>query len=343
MSEDRTQRPSKRRRQLAREQGQVAHSPELTAAAGWLVGLVLLGFWGGELAQNLVGLAHGSLAGRPVVWIDPTGLVAHARGQVMAVAGPLGVILGGVLAGALAAHQMQVRGLWAPALVAPDPARLWALGREGVLAARLERAAWVVIKAIVLVAASVWAVRAQWAELQHLSELEASALAGAAGLTVLQPARVLGIIMLGLGLVDFGLRYLRFEATLRTTPQEQREDQRVMESDPSLRAKRRRLAQAWRGEAPELLTGASLIVNGTGGLTVVLIGGPPPRRVSVRAVAQGNTGLQLRRTGAAARLPHVDAPGLARLVAREATSGSSLPLALPAGLTAEVAALWPSE
>ena len=36
MSEDRTQPPSKRRRQLAREQGQAAHSPELTAAAGWL-------------------------------------------------------------------------------------------------------------------------------------------------------------------------------------------------------------------------------------------------------------------------------------------------------------------
>ena len=40
MSEDRTQPPSKRRRQLAREQGQAAHSPELTAAAGWLAAVV---------------------------------------------------------------------------------------------------------------------------------------------------------------------------------------------------------------------------------------------------------------------------------------------------------------
>ena len=50
MSEDRTQPASKRRRQLAREQGQAAHSPELTAAAGWLVAVLLLGFWGGDLA-----------------------------------------------------------------------------------------------------------------------------------------------------------------------------------------------------------------------------------------------------------------------------------------------------
>ncbi len=53
MSEDRTQPPSKRRRQLARQQGQVAHSPELTAAAGWLAAVVLLGVLGDDLALGL--------------------------------------------------------------------------------------------------------------------------------------------------------------------------------------------------------------------------------------------------------------------------------------------------
>ena len=46
MSEDRTQPPSKRRRQMARQHGQAAHSPELTAAVGWLAAVVLLGFCG---------------------------------------------------------------------------------------------------------------------------------------------------------------------------------------------------------------------------------------------------------------------------------------------------------
>ena len=43
---DRTQPPSKRRRQMARQQGQAAHSPELTAAVGWLAAVVVLGFVG---------------------------------------------------------------------------------------------------------------------------------------------------------------------------------------------------------------------------------------------------------------------------------------------------------
>jgi flagellar biosynthesis protein FlhB len=342
MSEDRTQPPSKRRRQLAREQGQVAHSPELTAAAGWLVALVLLGFWGADLAQGLIGLTRSPLTGAPVVWADAAGLVAHMRGQVMAVASPLGVILAGFAVGAVAAHQLQVRGLWAAALIAPDPARLWGLGRGANLAAGFERTTWALVKALVLAGISVWAIKAGWGELQRLGELEPSALAGSAGHALLQPACVFGVVMLLLGLADYGLRYQRFEAMLRTTPQEQREDQRVMEGDLSLRAKRRRLARAWRGDAPELLAGASLILVGGDGLTLVLAGGPPPRRVTVRTAAQGNIGLQLRRSAAATRLPRIDAPDLALRLARHATSGSPLPLALPDRLMDEVATVWPS-
>ena len=38
---------------------------------------------------------------------------------------PLGAILLGFVAGALAAHQVQVRGLWATGLLVPDLSRLW--------------------------------------------------------------------------------------------------------------------------------------------------------------------------------------------------------------------------
>ena len=90
----------------------------------------------------------------------PTTFVAHIRGLVLAVAVPLGVILAGFTVGAVAAHQMQVQGLWAPALIAPDPGRLWSPGRGSGLAPGLERIAWAVVKAVVLVGVSFWAIRA---------------------------------------------------------------------------------------------------------------------------------------------------------------------------------------
>jgi flagellar biosynthetic protein FlhB len=342
MSDDRTQPASKHRRQLAREQGQVAHSPELTAAAGWLVALSLLGFRGSDLAGDLVALARSPLTGNPVLRVDAPGLVAHLRGQAMAVASSLSVIVAGFAVGAVAAHQAQVRGLWAVPLIAPDPARLWGFGRGWSLAAGLERSAWALLKALVLGGVSVWAVMAGWGELQRLGELEPPALSRQAGQALLWPACVFGVVMLLLGLADLGLRLARFEAMLRTTPQEQREDQRVMEGDLSLRARRRRLARAWRGDAPELLAGASLVLLGEVGLTLALSGGPPPRRVTVRTAARGNTGLQLRRSAAALGLPAIDAPETALRLARHASSGAPLPLPLPEGLMCEVAAVWPS-
>src|SRR5690349_14732973 len=117
MTEDRTQPPSARRRQMAREQGQAAHSPELTAAAGWLVALLLLAFSGGELVRGLVALTREALGPSPAVWIDAPALVDQVRSPVFRLAVPLGTILAGFALGALAAHQLQVRGLWAVSLI----------------------------------------------------------------------------------------------------------------------------------------------------------------------------------------------------------------------------------
>ncbi len=342
MSEDRTQPASKRRLQMAREQGQVPHSPELTAAGGWLVALLVLGFWGQDLMAGLVGLVRQSAGPERAILSDADSLVTHVHAAALAVAVPLGLVGIGFAAGALATHQMQVRGLWAVGLVAPDFSRLWAVGRGAGSSAGVERFAWAAVKAVVLVGVSCWVMSAEWTAIQRLGSLKFPALAIAAGRLLIRPVQVLGGAMLVLGLCDFGLRHFRYEAMLRTTPEEQREDLRVMEGDPSLRARRRRMARAWRGDAPELLAGASLVLIGKDGLTVVLAGGPPPRRVSVRHVAQGTTGQGLRRSAISTRLPQVDAAELARGVARHVATQGALASNLPAELQSELAKVWPA-
>ena len=51
---------------------------------------------------------------------------------------------------------------------------------------------------------------------------------------------------------------------------------------------------------------------GSRGLTVVVAGGPPPRRITVRSVARGAAGASLRRTAERAGLVSIDAPELAQ-------------------------------
>jgi flagellar biosynthetic protein FlhB len=338
MSEDRTQPPSKRRRQLARQHGQAAHSPELTAAAGWLAAVALLGIVGDDLALGLTKLVSASLMQPVVLAADRAAVVAEVRGLIVGLGWPLAAILLGFAAGAVAAHQLQVRGLCATGLLVPDLSRLWTFSSGPGLAVRAERAGWSMVKAFVVIVASAWTIRAGWIDVLRLGALEGPALARGAGRVVLELAWVLAAVLLVLGLVDYGLRYRRFESMLRTTTQEQREDRRVIEGDPAARAQRRRIARTFRGDSPELLTGATLILNGASGLTLVLGGGPPPRRVTVRTAVKGHAGMRVRRSAEASNIPKRDAPDLARRLARRPSSRS--PLA--AELIAELAAIWPT-
>src|SRR5262249_47531805 len=115
--------------------------------------------------------------------------------------------------------------------------------------------------------------------------------------------------------------------------------QRVLEGDVAARAQRRRTARAWRGDSPEWLAGASLALQGFGGLTVILAGGPPPRRVLIRAAARTSAGLRLRRSAEAAKIPHVDNAGLAQRLVQHSAGG----LPLTAELIADLAAIWPTQ
>jgi flagellar biosynthesis protein FlhB len=338
MSEERTQPASKRRRQLAREQGQVAHSPELTAAAGWLVAIVVFGMVGENLTRGLTEPVRESLTQSAVLVAEPAVVVSHVRGLVIGLGWPLAAILAGFATGALAAHQLQVRGLWATVLIVPTPARLWAFSRAPGFAFRGERIAWSVVKGVVLVAVSAWAIRAGWNEILKLGSLDAPVLVQKAGQIVLGQAWVLAVVLLLLGMIDYLLCYRRFESMLRTTPLEHREDQRAMEGSPAIRSQQRRVALAWRGDSPELLAGASLLLNGTAGLTLVLVGGPPPKRITVRIVLKGSAGQRLRRFAQAGKLPHIESPLLASRLARRPSSRS--PIA--AELIAELAAIWPT-
>jgi flagellar biosynthetic protein FlhB len=332
-TEDRTQGPSNRRRREARARGQVAHSPELTAAAGLLAASAALSAWGDGLATALVRVVREPLLGPAQVSAGAAGVVAHLRQLALGVAWPLGLVLGASALSALAAHQAQAGGVWAPGLLAPEPSRLWAVGQGGGLADRAWRGLWALARTVVVVAAAACVIRADWLAFPKLVGLDAPDLALAAGRSLRHLLLTLAVAALALGLVDYALRYRRLGAMLRLTPGEHREDLRSAEGDPALRARRLRLARSWRGDPADWLAGSSLLLTGPSGLTVVLAGGPPPRHVSVRSVVTGPTGVRLRRAAESAGLPTASAPGLALRLARR-------PPPTPE-LLAALAALWP--
>ena len=342
MSEDRTQEPSMRRRLLARERGQVARSPELTGAAALLAASGLLWVWGDSLGVGLIATVRAPWVGDlgvPPAGAPPLDLVARLGGSLGAVMVPVLGILGGSLTAAILAHQAQVGGLFNPGQLAPDFSRLWHLsldeeGGEG-FAARAGRGGWSLLKALVVVAVASLVIQTHLTDFYRLSHADAPSLARAAGGLIRSTALTLAVATAVLGLVDYALQRRRFEAMLRMTSDEYREDLRSADGDPALRARRRHLAKSLRGDAPELLKGASLTITGPSDLAIVLAGGPPPRKVSIRSSAHGPAGQKLRQSAAALNLPAVEFPPLALALAHLRTP------AIPSELLPMLRDAWP--
>ena len=302
----------------------MARSAELTAASALLVAAALLSVWGDDLFSRLVRVVRtpwlGDL-GVPGEGESAVDLVARVQETLVQVAFPTLGILGGSVLAAILAHQAQVGGLFAPGLLAPDPSRLWSLnlddegGGEGLLG-RSSRGLWSMVKAVVVVGVAALVIRTHLDDFAHLGRADVQGMALAAGGLVRSTALILALATTVLGLIDYALQRNRFEAMLRTTDDEHREDLRSADGDPALRVRRRNLAKSLRGDAPELLRGASLTLLGPSDLVIVLAGGPPPRKVTIRSSAHGPAGQKLRKAALAANLTLVEAPDLARTLAQ---------------------------
>ena len=199
---------------------------------------------------------------------------------------------------------MQVRGCGKTRLISPDPAS----GGSGQVV-QAGRVAWATVKAAILVIVAYGVLRAGWSEVLRLSELEGQELARASSRLVLGLGGVLAGVLLVLGFVDYGLRPFRFEAMLRTTAQEQREDQRAMEGDPVSRAQRRRIARSWRGDSPDLLAAFLQKASDAGLYLEVRLPSPNPVR---HARELDRPVSAARRSAAAIKVPQIEAGDLAR-------------------------------
>jgi flagellar biosynthetic protein FlhB len=147
----------------------------------------------------------------------------------------------------------------------------------------------------------------------------------------------LAVAGVAVGLADYAVKYRRFEEHLRLTPDEQREEQKAIDGDPSVRSRRVQLARSWLRDPGEVLAGAGLVVTGVGGLSVLLAGSPPPGRITVRTISRGVAASRLRHAAERAGVPVVRAPELARWFA----AGRAQRATLPPELASALAAHWP--
>lgn len=241
MSDERRHEPSARRRRLAREQGRIAKSHDLTAAAALLVSLAAVWMFGGQLWQFLSEFGRDMLRQVEIGADAEADFVSDWRRLTLGGLLALAPILAAAALAAAVPHWVQ----YGFRLQSPggNSGRSSLASRLGSIFSfgSVMRTASGLFKLAVVLGIAGWSL---WNERHAMLSLGAHETAGlATRMSELLLTTLLQITagLLVLGAIDYGYQWWRLEQSLRMTDEELREDLREDEGDRRLAARRRDL------------------------------------------------------------------------------------------------------
>ena len=239
-SASKTEAPTQRRLQEAREQGNIPKSPDVAAFATLAAASSVVIALGGVAARQMVARLTPFVQHPDAIDLSGNGGVGVARAALEA-ASPVLWVLGATAAAGVAANVAQQGFVWTTAKIGPDLDRLNPLaglkrmfGIDGVVqfgkslmkVAAIGLTAWLILKP-------------RAAQLQNLSDIEPSQILPLAADAF--KALLIGvlIVLAVIALADFVWQRVRFVERLKMTKEEIKEDTKQSDGDPHIKAKLR--------------------------------------------------------------------------------------------------------
>ncbi len=243
---EKTEAPTPRRRQEARQQGNVTRSVDLNAACILLASVLLLYVFGLRVLSGMRATLAASLSGTG--WGNPTrpdgvfALQAHAGRIMLEALLPLAL---GLTAVTLLVAVSQVGLIFTLKPLEPSWSKLSPLkGLQRLFDARAGMRLVMSLGKIALVAAVAVAVIYQdLPRIITLVELESLPMFSLACQLVFELALKLAAVLLVLALLDYVFQRWKHEQDLRMTKQEVKEELKQMDGDPMMKQRRMRVAR----------------------------------------------------------------------------------------------------
>lgn len=335
-NEDRTESPTPRRREKAREQGQVARSTDLGGAAALLAGTLGLAAGGAGIMQRMSGLvadgAHG-LAAAPFTTGDA---VTHLRGVVLTAFFAILPVAIGAAAGALAVDLVQTRGTLAWSRLQPQWSHLDPIGGFKRLcdARAFGRLLSSVLKLAALVVVVWFAALRLVPLMEMLPVMVPSSIASAVGRASQGFLVQTGLAFLVLGALDYGWQWWQQERGMKMSRQEVIDEFRESEGDPRVKARMQSLARerARQRMMQDVPTADVVVVNPTH-IAVALRYDPAEAGAPVIvAMGQRKIAERIRAIASAAGVPVVQNKPVARALFAGGAVGRVIPPALYAAV-----------
>ena len=337
--QNKTEKATPRRREKAREQGQVARSRDLVAGLGTITAVMLLAWQLPAFVSDWRGLLRNELdsaARRPdqllPVWRNDLAIfhgVALAASLSWLVA-----TLGGVAQGGL---------VFAPTALAPSLNRLSPASRLGQLfsLSALSHLLKAVLPAGVIVYLAVGILARDWVRLPALLHGSSSGLVAVTTSHMFELAWKASLVLLLWSAADYFLERWRHENELKMSRQDLRDEFKETEGNPAVKMRIRRLQrQARRRRMLKDVERAAVVITNPTEFAIAL-----EFRMEMEApvvVAKGRNLLaaQIREVALWHGIPLVENPPLAHALYRAVEVGQAIPPKLYAVVAEILAAIW---
>jgi flagellar biosynthesis protein FlhB len=327
---EKTEAPTPRRRQEAREQGQVARSPDLSAAALLIGILILMRCFGSAIISAMKLVVGDMLSGDSLANLDPGATAVQVVRAAAAVGIAMTPLLLGIVMIAVVVNLAQV-GLnlnfarLTPNVGALNPFR----GLSRLLGGRrvVMKLVMSFIKVIFVAMTAYSAVHGRMAEIMSAQQLSFVQIFGLGGEIVYSITLRIGFLLLVLALIDYAYQRFQLERDLRMSKQEIKEEMKRMDGDPRIKQRRRQIAlqRHLKRLKKEVPTADAVITNPTHFAVALKYDAAKMRAPRVVAKGQDMMALRIREIAIEAGVPLIERPPLARALYKMCDVGDEIP------------------
>lgn len=328
---ERTEEPTGRRIEKAREEGQIPHSRELSTFLVLIVGAATLWVMGGWLAQRSAAITRKALIIDTQVALEPMQMVVRLStvfSDVLLVFAP---IFGALLLAALISPLFLNAWVFAPKSFMPDFGRISPIAGFGRLFSwnSLIELVKAILKASVIGGLAIYLI---WSERDEIFALLAQPLEHGianAGHLILFSFLVLVAALAIIVAVDVPFQLWQYFNKLKMSKDEVRQEMKEMQGNPEVKGRIRSLQmQAARRRMMSAVPQADIIVTNPTHFAVALSYKTGMGAPKVVAKGMGELALKIREIATEHAVPLVEAPPLARALYRHGELDRDIPIGL---------------
>jgi flagellar biosynthetic protein FlhB len=327
---DKTEAPTPRRRAEAREQGNIARSPDLTASVVILGLMIMLKWYGEGLVHALKTLMAEVLSGR--VLGDPSipNMFSLVLRMVYTTAAAMAPLMIGALFIAVVINMIQV-GLFfstkriQPNFAALNPTKGFARifgGGNGFVQLLMNTG-----KMCLVALTAYSAIHGRLKEIVTVQQLTFTQIFGMGAQIVYSIITRITLLLLILAIVDYFYQRHKIEKSLKMTKQEVKDEMKSMDGDPKIKGRRRQIAlqivtQRFRKDVP---TADVVVTNPTEFAIAIKYDADTMHAPRVVAKGQGYLAMKIREIAIEHGVPILERKPLARALYKLVDVGQEIP------------------